>query len=142
MRHCECMRVWQAFPEWSPREFFKYEAPPLDPSPSSMSLGPQIVHQSKKPGSLTVIPNPPNPKPHPHPHRTEPAGSRARVGKITTPHGVIHTPAFVPVGTNGALKAVDSRGADESGVQLMFCNTYHLLVHPGPDVVQKATCDP
>ena len=73
----------------------------------------ELVHQSKKPGS------------------------RARVGKITTPHGVIHTPAFVPVGTNGALKAVSSRGADETGVQLMFCNTYHLLVHPGPDVIEK-----
>jgi len=74
----------------------------------------EVVHQSKKPGS------------------------RARVGKITTPHGVIHTPAFVPVGTNGALKAVDSRGADETGVQLMFCNSYHLLVHPGPEVIAKA----
>ena len=46
-------------------------------------------------------------------HRSKKPGSRARVGKITTPHGVIHTPAFVPVGTNGALKAVDERQSVE-----------------------------
>ncbi|KAJ1632078.1 tRNA-guanine(15) transglycosylase-like protein, partial [Pavlovales sp. CCMP2436] len=63
---------------------------------------------------------------------------RARVGRIVTPHGVIDTPCFVPVGTNGALKGVSSEQAREAGVQLMFCNTYHLLVHPGPEVVDKA----
>ena len=71
-------------------------------------------------------------------HRSRCAGSRARVGRIITPHGVIHTPAFVPVGTNGALKALDERQSREAGTQLMFCNTYHLLVHPGPDVVARA----
>ncbi|KAJ1461811.1 tRNA-guanine(15) transglycosylase-like protein [Pelagophyceae sp. CCMP2097] len=64
--------------------------------------------------------------------------SRARVGRIHTPHGIIDTPCFVPVGTNGALKAVDSFQAIEAGVQLQFCNTYHLLVHPGADVVEQA----
>ena len=64
--------------------------------------------------------------------------SRARVGCIHTPHGVIDTPGFVPVGTNGALKAMSSEQAAECGVQLMFCNTYHLLVHPGPEVVEAA----
>lgn len=64
--------------------------------------------------------------------------SRARAGLIYTPHGVIETPCFVPVGTNGALKCVDSEQADRAGVQLMFCNTYHLLVHPGADIVQAA----
>jgi len=71
-------------------------------------------------------------------HRSRRPGSRARVGRITTAHGVIDTPAFVPVGTNGALKAIDERQSMEAGTQLMFCNTYHLLVHPGPDVVQRA----
>ena len=65
-------------------------------------------------------------------------GSRARVGRIHTPHGVIDTPGFVPVGTNAALKAIDERQAHECGVQLMFCNTYHLLVHPGPQIVRDA----
>jgi hypothetical protein len=71
-------------------------------------------------------------------HRSRKPGSRARVGRIFTPHGVIETPAFVPVGTNAALKCLDERHARDAGVQLMFCNTYHLLVHPSPDVVSGA----
>lgn len=64
--------------------------------------------------------------------------SRARVGRITTPHGVIDTPNFVAVGTNGTLKALDNQMVDSIGLQLMFCNTYHLLLQPGVDVVQRA----
>ena len=64
--------------------------------------------------------------------------SRARVGQIITPHGVIDTPNFVPVGTNGALKAVDSLLVDSLNIQLMFCNTYHLMLQPGADVVSQA----
>lgn len=64
--------------------------------------------------------------------------SRARVGQITTPHGVIDTPNFVGVGTNGALKALDSRMVQEIGLQLMFCNTYHLMIQPGTALVKKA----
>lgn len=64
--------------------------------------------------------------------------SRARVGRIHTPHGVIDTPNFVAVGTNGTLKALDNRIADSIGLQLMFCNTYHLLLQPGPEVVRRA----
>ena len=64
--------------------------------------------------------------------------SRARVGRIHTPHGSIDTPNFVPVGTNGTLKAIDSHTVDELDVQLMFCNTYHLMLQPGTDVVKAA----
>jgi queuine tRNA-ribosyltransferase len=64
--------------------------------------------------------------------------SRARVGRIHTPHGVIDTPNFVAVGTNGTLKALDNRMVDSIGLQLMFCNTYHLLLQPGPDVIKRA----
>ncbi|MBI2775231.1 tRNA-guanosine(34) transglycosylase [Candidatus Dependentiae bacterium] len=64
--------------------------------------------------------------------------SRARVGKIHTPHGVIDTPNFVAVGTNATLKALDSKTVDDIGLQLMFCNTYHLMLHPGTDTVAKA----
>lgn len=64
--------------------------------------------------------------------------SRARVGRIHTPHGIIDTPNFVAVGTNGTLKALDNKQVDSIGLQLMFCNTYHLLLQPGPDVVQRA----
>jgi len=64
--------------------------------------------------------------------------SRARVGRIHTPHGIIDTPNFVAVGTNGTIKGVDSRTVCEMGLQLMFCNTYHLMVHPGVEAVQAA----
>lgn len=64
--------------------------------------------------------------------------SRARVGRITTPHGVIDTPNFVPVGTNGSLKAIDSAYSDTLDIQLMFCNTYHLMLQPGTPLVKQA----
>lgn len=64
--------------------------------------------------------------------------SAARVGEITTPHGIIKTPAFVPVATNAAIKAVDSTVTNQLNIQLMFCNTYHLLLHPGPQVIEQA----
>lgn len=64
--------------------------------------------------------------------------SSARVGKIHTPHGIIDTPNFVAVGTNGTIKTVDNTMIDEIGIQLMFCNTYHLLLQPGPEIIQSA----
>lgn len=64
--------------------------------------------------------------------------SNARVGRIHTPHGVIDTPGFVAVGTNGTLKALDNAQVDAIGLQLMFCNTYHLMVQPGTAVVRMA----
>ena len=64
--------------------------------------------------------------------------SAARVGRVHTPHGVVDTPAFVAVGTNGALKAVPHQALADAGVDLMFANTYHLMLQPGPDVVARA----
>jgi queuine tRNA-ribosyltransferase len=64
--------------------------------------------------------------------------SRARVGRIVTPHGMIDTPNFVAVGTNGTLKGVDSEIVNAIGLQLMFCNTYHLMLQPGTETVKKA----
>ncbi|HET9843593.1 MAG TPA: tRNA-guanine transglycosylase, partial [Gammaproteobacteria bacterium] len=64
--------------------------------------------------------------------------SRARVGRIYTPHGVIDTPNFVAVGTNGSLKALTNHDVSELGLQLMFCNTYHLMLQPGSETVAKA----
>lgn len=63
--------------------------------------------------------------------------SRARVGRLYTPHGVVDTPHFVPVGTHAAIKALDSSWVDRLGVQLMFCNTYHLMLHPGAETVEQ-----
>ena len=64
--------------------------------------------------------------------------SGARVGRLHTPHGVIDTPNYVPVATNGTLKAVDNVMLSQHACQLMFCNTYHLALHPGADVVEAA----
>ena len=64
--------------------------------------------------------------------------SNARVGRIHTPHGVIDTPGFVPVGTHAATKMLDSKTVEDLGTQLLFCNTYHLMLHPGSDVVREA----
>lgn len=64
--------------------------------------------------------------------------SRARVGRIHTPHGIIDTPNFVAVGTNGTVKALDNSFLHEIGLQLMFCNTYHLMLQPGTKLVKQA----
>jgi len=64
--------------------------------------------------------------------------SRARVGRIHTPHGIIDTPNFVGVGTNAALKALDSVAVSKIGLQLMFCNTYHLMLQPGTEIIKQA----
>lgn len=77
-----------------------------------MSFRFEILHQSKK--------------------------SNARVGRIYTPHGIIDTPGFVAVGTNGTVKALDNTLLHDIGLQLMFCNTYHLLLQPGTSIVKEA----
>lgn len=69
-------------------------------------------------------------------HRSR--NSRARVGRIHTSHGIIDTPNFVAVGTNGTVKALDNSLLHDIGLQLMFCNTYHLLLQPGTKIVKNA----
>lgn len=64
--------------------------------------------------------------------------SQARVGRIHTPHGTIDTPGYVAVATNAALKGVDFREADQAGQQLIFSNTYHLILHPGSELIREA----
>lgn len=61
--------------------------------------------------------------------------SAARTGLLHTPHGTVETPAFVPVATRGALRLVDSTESAALGSQLYICNTFHLNLSPGPDVV-------
>jgi queuine tRNA-ribosyltransferase len=55
----------------------------------------------------------------------------ARRGVLTTAHGVINTPAFMPVGTQGAVKAVTHRDLDDLGAEILLANTYHLYLRPG-----------
>lgn len=61
----------------------------------------------------------------------------ARIGVITTPHGKIHTPAFVPVGTQAAVKSLTPDELNTLGVQLFFVNTYHTYLRPGLSVIKK-----
>jgi queuine tRNA-ribosyltransferase len=63
--------------------------------------------------------------------------SGARVGRIHTPHGIIQTPGFVAVGTNGTIKALDSVLFEDINLDLMFCNTYHLMLQPGAETIGK-----
>jgi tRNA-guanine transglycosylase len=63
--------------------------------------------------------------------------SRARLGEIATPHGVIHTPAFVPVGTQGSVKSLTPEEITQVGTELFFVNTYHAYLRPGLDVINK-----
>src|ERR1700720_2313843 len=62
--------------------------------------------------------------------------SKARRGRLTTAHGVIETPAFIPVGTQGVVKAVSPRELRELDAQIILGNTYHLFVRPGLDVIE------
>ncbi|MEP6709808.1 MAG: tRNA guanosine(34) transglycosylase Tgt, partial [Verrucomicrobiota bacterium] len=66
---------------------------------------------------------------------TDPS-SKARRGRLTTAHGLIETPAFMPVGTQGSVKAVSPRELRELDAQVILGNTYHLFVRPGLDVVR------
>jgi queuine tRNA-ribosyltransferase len=63
--------------------------------------------------------------------------SKARIGKIMTLHGEIKTPAFVPVATKGVIKALTHNFINEIGIQVVFVNTYHLVNHPGIEIIEK-----
>jgi queuine tRNA-ribosyltransferase len=62
--------------------------------------------------------------------------SKARRGRLTTAHGLIETPAFIPVGTQGSVKAVSPRELRELNAQVILGNTYHLFVRPGLEVIK------
>jgi len=64
--------------------------------------------------------------------------SKARVGKIHTPHGVIDTPMFMPVGTMATVKTMSPRNLNEIGAQIILGNTYHLYLRPGDELIKAA----
>jgi len=64
--------------------------------------------------------------------------SLARTGRLVTPHGEVSTPAFFPVGTQGTVKTMMPESLIELGVQGMLCNTYHLYLRPGPELIKRA----
>ena len=61
----------------------------------------------------------------------------ARRGEMTTPHGVVQTPAFMPVGTQGAVKGMTERDLRETGAQIILANTYHLYLRPGDRLIAR-----
>lgn len=63
--------------------------------------------------------------------------SKARLGKISTPHGEISTPAFMPVGTQASIKSLTPEELCEIGVEIIVCNTYHLFLRPGHKTIEK-----
>jgi queuine tRNA-ribosyltransferase len=64
------------------------------------------------------------------------SSSKARLGRLTTARGVVDTPVFMPVGTQGSVKALDPRELTESGTQIILGNTYHLFIRPGMDIIR------
>ncbi len=64
-------------------------------------------------------------------------GSRARTGRLRTPHGDVETPVFMPVGTNATVKALDPDDLDEVGATIILANTYHLSLRPGHERIRE-----
>ena len=64
--------------------------------------------------------------------------TRARRGRVITPHGVIETPVFMPVGTAATVKAMRPEEVREMGAEIILSNTYHLYLRPGHEVVKAA----
>ncbi|MCP4705286.1 MAG: tRNA guanosine(34) transglycosylase Tgt, partial [candidate division Zixibacteria bacterium] len=62
---------------------------------------------------------------------------KARGGYVTTPHGVFNTPAFMPVGTSGAVKAMTAEDLEECGAEIILGNTYHLYLRPGEKLIKE-----
>jgi len=63
--------------------------------------------------------------------------AEARAGRFSTPHGPLHTPAFMPVGTHGAVKAMTPEQVRATGAEMLLANTYHLALRPGEGLVAK-----
>lgn len=66
------------------------------------------------------------------------AGSAARTGVISLPHGTVQTPAFMPVGTAATVKGITKDDLHEIGFEIILANTYHLFLRPGMDVIKQA----
>src|SRR6204780_2591219 len=66
---------------------------------------------------------------------TDPSG--ARLGRLTTPHGVVETPAFMPVGTAATVKGQTQQDLEDLDAQIILANTYHLFLRPGHELIKK-----
>ena len=63
--------------------------------------------------------------------------TQARLGLLETPHGVVRTPLFAPVGTQATVKTLTPRDLRELGAGLILANTYHLFLRPGADLIAR-----
>ena len=81
--------------------------------------------------------NPANPSPLTFTVEATCPGTAARAATLVTPHGPVKTPVFMPVGTQGAVKAVHPRPLRELGAQIVLGNAYHLYLRPGHRVVEQ-----
>ena len=61
----------------------------------------------------------------------------ARRGRLTTAHGVVETPVFMPCGTYGTVKAMTPEGLEKVGTQILLGNTFHLMMRPGAERMQR-----
>jgi len=68
-------------------------------------------------------------------HHTD---GKARAGLLSTDHGIVRTPAFMPVGTQGAVKAINHKSLEATGTEIILSNCYHLYLRPGINVLRKA----
>ncbi|MDR2163207.1 MAG: tRNA-guanine transglycosylase, partial [Clostridiales Family XIII bacterium] len=64
--------------------------------------------------------------------------TRARTGRLATPHGAVDTPVFMPVGTQATVKALAPEQVSDAGARIVLANTYHLFLRPGADIVRDA----
>lgn len=69
--------------------------------------------------------------------KAEDKGTSARTGEISTAHGVIETPVFAPVGSQGTVKALSHSQVEDLGAQIMLVNAYHLFLRPGLETIQS-----
>lgn len=64
--------------------------------------------------------------------------TRARLGELSTAHGVVMTPAFLPVGSRGTVRTLTSDDLGDAGVSMVLANAYHLYLRPGVDIIERA----
>ncbi|MBW1971468.1 MAG: tRNA-guanine transglycosylase, partial [Deltaproteobacteria bacterium] len=63
--------------------------------------------------------------------------TQARIGRLLTPHGEIETPVFMPVGTQGTVKAMTPEELSDLGAQILLANSYHLYLRPGEKIIEE-----
>ena len=98
------------------------------------------VHATAHPSAAShaISTNPQTPMPIKFEILAEDKVTRARAGLLHTPHGVIETPTFMPVGTGGTVKGMPQDELEALGVQILLGNTYHLYLRPGHELIREA----